>query len=77
MVVINKIIAYKEVIDLKCSRSFGKQRKSVEEEFLKYSQKTDVLYKMVELEDALISNKAQLEHETKPFPIHLISFWSI
>ena len=79
LVVINKIIAYKEVIDLNCSRSLSvkKKKKSVHEKFLKDSQKTDVLYKMVELEDALISNKAQLEHETKPFPIHLISFWSI
>ena len=56
MVVINKIIAYKGVIDLNCSISFGLKKKISAGRIsaLKDSQKTDVLYKMVELEDALI-----------------------
>ena len=56
MVVNNKIIAYKGVIDLNCSISVGLKKKISAGRIsaLKDSQKTDVLYKMVELEDALI-----------------------
>lgn len=71
MVVIHKIIAYKVVTDVNFSRSFEKYNAK---KFLTYLHKTPALYKMLQLEDAFISSKTQLEHEKKPFSVQLISF---
>lgn len=74
MVVIHKIITYKKIIDLNSSRAFEKKNLVLKEFLADPSHKTASFYKMLQLKNAFISNKAQLGHFQKPFSIQMICF---